>query len=302
MITVFGSINIDLVFPVARLPRPGETVLCQSYSAVPGGKGANQAVAAARAGAVVHMVGCVGHDGFGNVALAALAGDGIGVTGVRRVDSPTGCAAIGVDHAGENAIMVGSGANLDARAAQISAAPTPSTLILQLEVPVAEVTAAARVAKRAGTRVILNLAPAQPVGSDLLDSVDVLVLNEVEARMAAAATGLASRHLDALAKELAGRHGVACVITLGAAGAMAATPDGFMRVKALSISPVDTTAAGDAFVGILAAALDAGEALAPALRRASVGSSIACLTLGAQASLPTAASIAARLAEVPMPA
>ena len=179
MIVVFGGLNIDLVFPVARLPRPGETVLGQSYQIVAGGKGANQAVAASRAGAATRMVGAAGNDPFGARVTEELAATGVDVTGVIRVDRPTGCAVIGVDDAAENQIMVASGANLEARANQ---APdewlTPdTTVLLQLEVNLDENWHLLRRAKAHGARTVLNTAPAQAIPSEVLGLLDILIMN-----------------------------------------------------------------------------------------------------------------------------
>ena len=293
MIIVFGSINVDLVARVAALPGPGETVLARNYSAVAGGKGANQAVAAARAGAAVRMIGCVGRDGFAWTALSLMRDCAVDVSAVEVVDEPTGCAMIGVDSAGSNQIIVASGANRLVRAAQLDdelLAPD-TTLLLQLECDLEETWAVIARAKARGARVILNCAPAASVPPDVAASCDVLVMNEIEAVM------LAERSDDpvASARALAAAWGVTTVVTLGADGARAFEPGAAWRIGALAVEAVDTTAAGDAFVGVLAAALDAGEALAGALGQASVAGGLACETAGAQPSLPGRAAIDAAL-------
>ncbi|MCH8197991.1 MAG: ribokinase, partial [Proteobacteria bacterium] len=183
MIVVFGSINADLIMAVNSLPRAGETVLCPSYQVAPGGKGANQAAAAARAGAEVAMFGQVGADGFGDLAVQALADAGVDTAGVLRARAPTACAAIGVDRHGENQIIVASGANLQARADQVPDAllGPENTLVLQLEVPIEEIAALTARARGRGARIILNAAPAGPAPDAVLRSVDVLVVNGIEA-------------------------------------------------------------------------------------------------------------------------
>ncbi len=301
MIVVFGSINVDLVVRVATLPRPGETVLAPGYEAVPGGKGANQAVAAARAGARTRMVGCVGRDGFAAPALAALRGAKVDVSAVTPVDAPTGCAMVCVDADGRNQIAVASGANRRVRAAQVDDAllGPESTLVLQLEVDLDQTWAVARRGRELGARVVLNSAPAAPVPAAVAAALDVLVTNEVEAPMLAAAEGLAATEPVAAARRIASAWNVTTIVTLGGDGACAFERGAGWRIGALQGAIVDTTAAGDAFVGVLAAALDAGEALPAALRLASVAGGLACQTLGAQPSLPDRAAIDAALAGLP---
>lgn len=288
MIVVFGSINIDLVIQVDGLPRPGETVLSEAYELFPGGKGANTAVAAARAGADTLLFGKVGPDGFADPALAILREAGVGLDGVETSGRPTGCATIWVDSGGENSIVVASGANLDARAAQVpDSVLGPATLLaLQMEVPVSENWAIIERAKAAGARIMLNLAPAGMVPVSVLRSVDYLVTNEVEAAMLAGELGLDAGQPTRVPRLLADRYGLTCIVTLGGAGAIAFGPDGGFSIPAMPIAPVDTTAAGDAFCGGLAAALDSGLDLPDALRRASTGAGLACRTRGAQSSLP----------------
>ncbi|HEX6980479.1 MAG TPA: ribokinase [Alphaproteobacteria bacterium] len=312
MILVFGSINIDLVATVPSIPRPGETVLSARYETTAGGKGANQAVAAARARAdarlPVVMAGAVGDDGFGAFALANLAKNGVDTRAVRKGGEPTGCAFIAVNPRGENAITVASGANRTVRAADVPDAMLGQAraVVLQMEIPVDENIALARRARAAGTPVILNLAPAPADLSPallerLLASVDVLVLNELEAAAVAAAyDGVTGTDPGTMARDIAERAKLTAVITLGADGAVASVhgkPP--LAARALTITPVDTTGAGDAFVGIMAAKIAEGVAFERCLRYAAVGASLACLALGAQASLPYAADIEKALAESP---
>jgi ribokinase len=289
MIVVFGSINIDLVVPVPHLPRPGETVLGSEYALLPGGKGANQALAARRAGVSVTMVGAVGNDAFADLALANLVRDGVDLTFVAKVQQPTGCAAIMVGDdggkAGENIIAVASGANR----ATVSASVPDSllgpgvTVVCQMEIPPPETCALLRRARVAGGRTILNIAPALPIEPALFAAIDILIANPEEAAALGAAPATIARYLRQ-----------AFVVTEGELGATTFLPDGStIKVPALSIAAVDTTGAGDTFVGVLAAGLDDGLGLAAALRRASAAAGLACLATGAQTSMPDAASITA---------
>ena len=300
MILVFGSLNIDLVVRVKSLPAPGETVLGPSYDVVAGGKGANQALAAARADAAVAMVGAVGKDAFGEIALAELGVAGVDLAGVARKGPRTGAAFITVDRKGENEIVVASGANLKARQSQVpDAALGPETLVvLQMEVPVRENWALARRARARGARVLLNAAPAQPLPAEALTSLDWLVANEIEIAAIAGAAGHGHEDPRAAGAALAAATGIAVVVTLGSQGAVAYAGGEAWEIGALPVAPVDSTAAGDAFVGTIAAALDAGAALPAALRRASVAGALACLVGGAQPSLPSRAAVDARLKQL----
>ncbi|AWN45706.1 ribokinase [Methylobacterium terrae] len=301
MILVFGSINVDLVAEVAAIPRPGETVLSPGYATLFGGKGANQAVAASRVSAPrsVAMVGRVGDDAFGRMSRDNLAANGVDVARVTVGPEATGCAFITVDAQGENAITVASGANAALSAGALTEVPAAATLILQMEVPLAASHEVARRARMSGGRVLWNLAPV-PATLDrddlraLLAVTDVLVVNEHEARAAAACLGREESSSEAAAGLLAEAGGAVCVLTAGARGAVALHPGGARTVAAAaSIRPVDTTGAGDTFVGILAAALDEGRSWPSALARACRGASLACLTPGAQTGMPTAGMLIA---------
>ena len=300
MIIVPGSINADLLFPVQTLPAPGETVLCPSYTMAPGGKGANQAAAAAKAGAEVRFVGHVGDDAYGPVVRRLLADAGVDVAGLAISAKPTAIAVIGVDAKGENQIIVASGANLDTSAEQVPRdwlSPV-TTVLCQNEIRTEQSFAALRLAHDAGARTILNLAPAAPIPNEVLDLLDVLVVNELEAQAAAGGVGAPER----LARDLAKAHDLVVVVTLGGQGAIAADRTGrLLRVAALPIEPVDTTGAGDAFTGVLAARLDKGAALEVALHRAAVGAALACERLGAQSAQPTESEIEARAIDLAMP-
>jgi len=293
MILVFGSINVDLIVPVPNLPRPGETVLGRDYTLLPGGKGANQALAACRAGAAVKMAGAVGNDSFAERALAALDSAGVDLSLVRRVDRPTGVAAIMVGAGGENLIAVAPGANRMAAAADVRPDTVlgPQTiLICQMEVPAQENWALLRRARAAGARTILNLAPAAPIDRALFAAIDILVANAGEA---------ATLGTDPAA--LAGALRQAIVVTRGAAGSTAFLADGGrIETPALAIEKTaDTTGAGDTFVGVLAAGLDQGFALAVALRRASAAAGLACKVQGAQTGAPDRAAIDEAMAHLP---
>jgi ribokinase len=288
---------MDIVVRVPDLPRPGQTVLAPTYATAAGGKGANQAVAAARAGARVRMAGRVGRDAYGDALLEGLAAAGVDATAVTPCDRPTGLALIAVDDRGENQIVVASGANLAATAAQVPEdwLGPGTTVLLQLEVPYAENWSLARRARAAGARVILNAAPAGPVPDGVCD---VLIVNEIEAVGVARAAGLALQGHAAAARALAARAGWTVVVTLGSKGVAAYRGAESWSIATLPVVPVDTTGAGDAFVGAFAAGLDAGLDIPDSLRRGAVAGALACLVVGAQPSLPTAAAITARLAEL----
>ncbi len=297
MLLVFGSLNVDLVFQVERLPAPGETVLTEGYARLAGGKGANQAAAAAKAGAVVHMAGAVGEDGLAEVATDGLRAADVDLGLVRRVAAPTGIAVIGVERSGENAIIVASGANATVAAEDVTDADlgAATTLLLQNEVPFAASRELARRAKALGLRVVWNLAPADAPDQAALAATDVLVVNRSELAVVAGGQGAP---LDR-ARGLAARHDLAVVVTLGGEGALLVTAEAALRVPVLAVRVVDTTGAGDAFVGVLAAALDDGLPLAAAARRAAVAGALATTALGAQAAQPSADAIAEALGRLP---
>ena len=287
---VFGSVVADLVFALPALPTPGHTVLGPGYRALPGGKGANQACAAALDGAAVAFAGAVGADALAEVALAGMRAAGVDLARLATVAAPTACAAVCVDPAGRNQIAVGSGANLLARAAQVEdAALTPATLLLlQMEVDPAETAALIGRARARGARILLNLAPAAALPPEALRAVDLLVANEHEAAWLAARLGC-----DAAPAALRDTLGVDVAVTLGEVGAAVATAAGLLRIPAFPVGVVDTTGAGDAWCGVLAAALDRGLPLPEALRRASAAGALACTRPGA--AMPTRAETDALL-------
>jgi len=299
-IAVVGSSNTDMVVRVPHIPAPGETVLGGEFVMAPGGKGANQAVAAARLGAKVTLVARVGPDVFGERALAGFHQEGI-ITRYVTVDreAASGVALIFVDAAGENRIAVAPGANAclspdDVQQAR-EAIEKADVLLLQLEVPTETVLAAAAVAHQAGVRVILNPAPAPPnlLPAELLARVDILTPNESEAGLLTGTQVSA----EVAARRLAGQGVGAVIVTLGARGALIVTLDAQRLVPGFSVNAVDTTAAGDAFNGGLAVALAEGRPLAAAVRFASACGALATTRLGAQPSLPTVDEVEAFLAE-----
>lgn len=300
MIVVFGSLNIDLVSRVARLPGAGETVLAPDYVVVPGGKGANQALAARRAGAEVVMAGAVGTDAFADLALSALVAEGVDVTRVARAGGPTGAAFIAVDAQGQNQIVVAAGANGKASAASLSGLSLGNGdwLMLQWEVPEAEILAAARFARAAGASVMLNRAPAGPVSEELIRTLDAVVVNEHEVMALGESLAPGAADPDAVARALSETYGTMAVVTLGGAGALAWHRGIRHDAPALDVTVVDTTAAGDTFCGALAAALDRSRGLESALDFACAAGSLACTTFGAQTSVPHRPLIEEKAAEL----
>ena len=268
LVYVVGSVNIDLVVRAETLPRPGETVTGGTFERHGGGKGANQAVAAARHGAAVRMVAAVGDDELGAEAVAELEAEGIDVSAVQRLSgTPTGVALIAVDAAGENQIAVASGANAELGADPVEQAlarpATDGVVLLGLEVPDAPVLAGAHAGRAAGLGVVLNPAPARPLPDALLDLAPVLTPNRDEAR---ALSGEDEPEAAALA--LAARTGAPVVVTVGADGALVADGGALERVPAPAVDVVDTTGAGDAFNGALACELAGGAPLLEAVRAA----------------------------------
>ncbi len=288
MVLVLGSINMDLIFALPRLPAEGETVLTPSFSEAMGGKGANQALAAARDGAATRFIGSIGADDFGTRARATLAADGVDVSGLATASAATGIASIFVDAQGRNKIAVASGANgrVLPSALPASLLSPRETLVLQMEIPVATIEAAIERASRAGARIILNLAPAMPISERALRAVSILVVNEHEAATLCGHLSIAASSHEDRTHALARRLGTTVIATLGAEGALAVADDATHRVPALAVDAVDTTGAGDCFVGVLAAALERGLALPHAMARAAVAASLACTVMGAAPSFP----------------
>ncbi|MEV1202617.1 ribokinase [Microbispora rosea] len=290
-VVVVGSISADVTAFTRRLPRRGETVLGDDVTLVLGGKGANQAVAAARAGAPTWLVGCVGTDPFGEIVSSALRSHGVALTEVRSVGNRTGVAHIRVDASGENDIVMTPLANADLSAEMVDESiravrDRAGVLLLQLEIPAEVACHAAEAGARAGLTVVLDPAPAQPLPDRVWPYVAVVTPNESEA---AALTGV--EVVDVESAERAGawfldrgvRH---ALITLGSAGALSVTPEGTRHFPAYPVTPVDTTAAGDAFTGSLGAALAAGLDTAAAIRRGMAAGALATTLPGASPSLP----------------
>jgi ribokinase len=297
-IVVVGSLNMDVVCRVARAPGAGETVLGDAASFVPGGKGANQAVAAARLGGVVAMVGRVGGDDFGSRLREGLAQEGIDVTHVG-VDAraTSGVALILVEADGQNRITVAPGANAQLAAAHVAAAAAGwlrgGILLLQLETPLATVGAAIDAARGAGLSVILNPAPAQPLPADWWERIDILVPNESEAALLAGVT-VADEAGARNAARILRQRGARCVLlTLAERGALIVDDAGERVVPAPRVTAVDTPAAGDTFIGALAAALSAGAGLDAAVRFAVRAAALSVTRAGAQTSIPHRSEIEA---------
>lgn len=288
MIICFGSLNADLIYRVQDAPQSGQTVAALGFSMEAGGKGANQAIAAARDGARVLMAGAVGRDALADVALANFAAAGVDTDRIARVDAPTGNAAILVDAQGRNRITVAEGANAlasqtvlrddDLRAARL--------VLLQMETPLAQTRALLARCRAQGVRTVLNLAPAMALDRETLALVSLLVVNEDEADTLAAAL-----HCDGTAPSLARLLGIDVIRTLGAEGAEAFAGGEHVTVPAHPVTAVDTTAAGDCFIGVLAAALDRGRDLRAAMRRASAAAALCCTVRGSQTSLPAVRAI-----------
>ncbi len=301
-IVVVGSSNTDLIIKMERIPKSGETVLGGEFARAAGGKGANQAVGAARAGGAVSFIGRIGRDNFGEIALAGLSGDGINVDYVVRDDTqPSGVAFIFVGKQGENSIAVASGANAKFSPADVRQGrkvfKDAAVVLLQLEVPLKTVAAAAKLAAAAGAKVILNPAPAQPLPASLLKDIFLLTPNETEAEML---TGIAVDN-EAGATKAADKL-LACgvqnvIITMGSRGAFVAGEGVRQLVPARKMKAVDTTAAGDIFNGTLAVALAESRSLLDAVHFASAAAAISVTRFGAQPSAPLRAEIETLLAK-----
>lgn len=282
---VAGSANLDFVVRVSRIAAPGETVLGHSLQTFPGGKGANQAIACARAGGVpTRMLLALGDDAHAAPIEASLREAGVGLHIVRSTSQPTGMAFISLADSAENAITVAPGANAALAPADLPSLAGVSHLLLQLESPLASVAAYARQARAAGVTVVLNAAPAQALARELLALVDVLIVNEGELSALVGPQPTLQAALEQV--------GVPCVVvTLGAGGSCAWRDGQLLRQPAFHIEALDTTAAGDTFCGALVAALAQGVAWPQALRRASAAAALACTRLGAQSSIPTRAEV-----------
>lgn len=280
MLIVFGSINMDMVVEPEHLPKAGETVLCDDYELFPGGKGANQALAAARIGARVALVGCAGGDSYSRLILDTIRRQGVLTSGVAHSDRPTGCAMILREQGGRNRIIVASGANNDTKADQVpDEIMRPENIILtQTEVPAEQVFELVTRAHDLGVRVILNLAPAVTIPQEILSKLWILVVNDVEVGQVATSLSIAGDGPEDFAKGIAAKGKIICIATLAEKGSIVVMPDGSsFHVDALAIDEVvDTTGAGDAYCGTLAACLYNGLDLKTSVRWAAVAGSLAC--------------------------
>ena len=286
MIVVFGSINLDLIGKVSRIPKPGETVPGTEFSTAAGGKGANQALAARRAGASVKMIGAAGKDSMGDQALQLLRDGGVDLSDVKRLDVAQGVAMIFVDEAGENVIGILPGANgevsIEDAERTLASLTSKDVLVVQQEIQPGSTIRALSVARERGARTILNTAPFLPTTREAAKRADIVVSNETEFALLAG-----EGELDDKMQGYVRATGRTIIVTLGPEGARARTPEGeLMEVRALKVTPVDTVGAGDTFVGYLAAGLEAGLGLEAAMRRAAVAASLACLKPGAQPAIP----------------
>ena len=303
-ILIFGSINVDHLMKVQRISRPGETNIADDLQIFFGGKGANQAVAAARAGTKINtdMVGAIGHDGLADDVLANFVQNGVGVKHIVRADTQTGSAYIFVSPDGENAITIVAGANAKLRAQNVpdELLEKTSILVFQMEVPVGENLALAQKYKslKPDGQILLNLAPAPLEDFDehvnlLLDLTDILVMNEHEALRALQGACInVSKIADDNARELASFHNAIVIITLGSKGAIAALGNGeCIKVPSPKIVPVDSTGAGDTFVGVLATGLAEEKSLLSSLKTAACAGALACMKTGAQAGMPDAVAL-----------
>ncbi len=296
MITVVGSINLDLIARVGRLPGPGETVTGSAFDTAPGGKGANQALAARRAGSAVRMVGAVGRDAFAREATALLDEAGVDLSDVRQVEAPTGTALILVGGGGENMIAVIPGANAAVEAGTAAVdGRRGGMLLLQLEIALPAVEAALSDANRAGITSVLNIAPYNDEALGFAGKADYVVANETEFDLLANGAGIEHGDRAARMQAWVDRTGRIIVVTLGGDGVAVASPHGSFKIPAMRISPVDTVGAGDTFCGYLADGLSRDLGLEEAVRRASVAGSLACLKRGAQPSIPTSDEVDAAI-------
>ncbi len=290
MIYVVGSINLDYVARLKALPKPGETMLGSALEKTPGGKGANQALAARRAGVQVALIACIGRDEDGRAATRLLAREGVGLSGVTDSDQPTGVAMIQIDEAGENAIGVLPGANahlsVEAVRTGLAGLTSQDLVLLQQEVPQAATRAAIDLARAVGATSVLNVAPVLPDSAEVAPHADIVIANETEFRLIARAAPTRQA-----ARDWCGTTGRRLALTLGAGGAIFASADHALHVPAPKIEPLDTVGAGDTFAGYLAAGLHDGQSASEALFLAVQASALACLSAGAQSAIPVRAEI-----------
>ncbi|MDG4889839.1 ribokinase [Mesorhizobium sp. WSM4887] len=288
MIVVIGSINLDLIASVDSLPSPGETVPGSAFVTAGGGKGANQALAAARAGAQVRMIGAVGNDGFAGDAMRLLKEADIDLSGIRQSPQPTGTALILVDARGENIITVVPGANATVAPDDLPDLRQGDVILLQHEIPLSTVEASLRAARQAKAISVLNTAPFRVEAASFLSEADYVVANETEFDRYSSALQLSGNDRGSRMIEYVRKFRSTIIVTLGGEGVLCAAPETFFECPALKIEPVDTVGAGDTFCGYLAHDLSLGASLEDAVQRANVAAALACLSRGAQPSIPYA--------------
>lgn len=290
-ITVVGSVNMDLVFRTPRMPAVGETLLGHEFRQIPGGKGANQAVAAARQGADVSFIGAVGDDGFGDFSQQCLAKEGININHLARVAGvATGVAGILVEDNGSNSIVLAAGANATLNVNQIEAATSAigaaQLLLCQLETPIATVTSAIAIAHAQGVKVVLNPAPAQQLDPALLKQVDYLIVNETEASQLSGISVTSQASAQQASERLQDLGVGTVLLTMGGDGALITQTGSSEFIPAIKVDVVDTTAAGDTFVGAFAVGIANGLSVSDASREAQYTAALTVTKLGAQTSIP----------------
>jgi ribokinase len=290
-ITVVGSVNMDLVFRTPRMPAVGETLLGHEFRQIPGGKGANQAVAAARQGADVSFIGAVGDDGFGDFSQQCLAKEGININHLARVAGvATGVAGILVEDNGSNSIVLAAGANATLNVNQIEAATSAigaaQLLLCQLETPIATVTRAIAIAHAQGVKVVLNPAPAQQLDPALLKQVDYLIVNETEASQLSGISVTSQASAQQASERLLDLGVGTVLLTMGGDGALITQTGSSEFIPAIKVDVVDTTAAGDTFVGAFAVGIANGLSVSDASREAQYTAALTVTKLGAQTSIP----------------
>ncbi|OGO77807.1 MAG: ribokinase [Clostridiales bacterium GWB2_37_7] len=296
MITVIGSLNMDLVTYTGRMPVVGETIMGRSFKQIPGGKGANQADAIAKLGAEVRMIGCVGSDVMGNILMEALKNDGVDITQIKKIEGvSTGIASITVDSAANNCIIVVSGANNMLSIQDIQAAydaiQTSEVVVAQLEVPLDTVKFALKTAKQLGKLTILNPAPASELDDDFLANVDILVPNDTELEMISGIQVKNENDVKKAAQVLMNKGVKELIVTLGSKGCIHINESGVKAYPAYKVNAVDTTAAGDSFIGAVAVAINEGKSFEEAIYFATAVGALTVTKEGAQSSLPLRAVV-----------
>ncbi len=304
MIIVFGSLNIDIITPVDNFPVQGETVVCSSdYISRPGGKGANQAVAAARAGAKVAIVGKIGDDSFGRRSIKNLKRHGILTAGIGISDRPTGCATIAVNAKGKSFVVSSSGANREASEEQLPAEilGEKNILLTELELNVDDTLSVLKRARENGATNILNASPSKSASLEILKNVDYMIVNEVEALQIATKFKIDKTNPLDLVQEFSKMADLTCIITLEEKGAIACRNSVIYQIPPLDITAVDSTGAGDCFCGVFAACLEKGFDWLKATHYASAGAGLSCLGLSAQQAMPDFETIESKIHETPAP-